>query len=79
MALSRLEEEQVKQFKNVIVVIARLRALAAREDVDSDQKKHVEAALKALQRLRRRPHLSQEEVFACVREVAERLLDAFFK
>jgi pantoate kinase len=69
----------VKQFGNVIVVIARLRALATRDDVDSDQKKHVEGAIKALQRLRRNPHLSQDDVFACVREVAERLLDAFFE
>jgi hypothetical protein len=69
----------VKQFRNVIVAIARLRALAARGDVDSDQKKHVQGAIKALQQLRRNPHLSQEDVFACVREVAERLLDAFFK
>jgi len=69
----------VKQFKDVIVAIARLRALAARSDADSDQKKHVEGAIQALQRLRRNPHLAQDDVFACVREVAERLLDAFFK
>ncbi|HVS90160.1 MAG TPA: hypothetical protein VHF01_18310 [Candidatus Acidoferrum sp.] len=69
----------MRKFKDVIVAIARLRALATRDDVDSDQKKHVEGAIKALQRLRRNPHLSQDDVLACVREVAERLLDAFFK
>jgi len=69
----------MKQLKDVNAVIAKLQALIARDDVDSDQKKHVEGAINSLRRLRRNPHLGQAAVFACVREVAERLLDAFRK
>jgi hypothetical protein len=67
----------MKHFKDVVAVIARLRVLAARDDVGPDQKKHVEKAIGALRHLRRKPSLTQAEVFACVREVAERILNAF--
>lgn len=69
----------MKQFKDVNVVIAQLTALIARDDVDSDQERHVEGAINSLRRLKRNPHLDQADVLACVREVAERLLDAFKK
>lgn len=67
----------MKQFKDVNAVIAELEALTVRDDVGPNQKKHVEEAIKALRRLRRRVHPTQAEVFACVREVAERILNAF--
>jgi len=69
----------MKQLKDVNAVIAKLQALIARDDVDSNQKRHVEGALNSLRRLRRNPHADQAVVFACVREVAERLLEAFQK
>ena len=67
----------MQQFRDVNAVIAELKALAARDDVGPDQKRHVEKAIKALMELRRKPRLAQADVFACVREVAERLLNAF--
>lgn len=67
----------MQQFKNANAVIAQLEGLAARDDVGPDQKKHVEKAIKALRRFRRRPHWTQAETFACVREVAEEILNAF--
>lgn len=76
-ALCAAKENKMKQFKDVNAVIAELEALAARDDVGPDQKKHVEEAIRALRRLRRRPHPTQAEVFASVREVAEGILDAF--
>jgi DNA repair ATPase RecN len=69
----------MKQFGNVNAVIAQLQSLAARSDVGPDQKKYVEKAIKALRRFRRRAHPTQEEVFACVREVAEEILNACVK
>jgi hypothetical protein len=69
----------MKQFKDVNAVIAELEGLAARDDVGPDQKKHVEKAIKALRQLRRKPHLAQSDIFACVREVADRILSAFGK
>jgi hypothetical protein len=69
----------MKQFKDVNAVIAELEALAARDDVGPDQKKHVEEAIKALRKLRRRPNPTQVDVFGCVRKVAEEILNAFAK
>lgn len=69
----------MKRFRNVNAVIAQLQALAARSDVGPDQKKYVEKAIIALRRFRRRAHPTQAEVFGCIREVAEEILNAFVK
>jgi len=69
----------MKKNKDVNATIAELESLVARSDVSPDQKKHVEKALEELKRLRRKPKFTQEDVFRCVRKVAESLLDAFRK
>lgn len=68
----------MKHFKDLEAIDAQLRAMVARGNVGPDQQKHVEAARNELRRLRRKPHLTQADVFKCVRKVAESLLKAFF-
>jgi DNA repair ATPase RecN len=67
----------MKQNKDLRSTNAELKALLARGDVDSEQKKHVEAALEELRRLHRKRKPTQADMFSCVRTVAERLLNAF--
>jgi hypothetical protein len=69
----------MKKSKDVHATIAQLRAFVARSDVGPDQKKHVGVALDELRRLHRKPKFTQEQVFYCVRRVAESLLNAFRK
>jgi hypothetical protein len=69
----------LKKNKDVNATIAQLEALAARSDVSPDQKKHVGVALNELKRLRRKPKFTQDQIFYCVRKVAESLLNAFRK
>lgn len=65
--------------KDLSAIISQLKAMVARGDVDSEQKMHVAKALEELRRFRRRGRLTQADVYACVRKVAEELLDAFYR
>lgn len=65
--------------KDLSALIARLLAMSVRGDVDSEQKKHVIKALEELRRFRRRRRYTQADVYCVVRQVAEELLDAFYK
>ena len=69
----------MNQCKDLRAIIAELKALVARSDVDPDQKEYVEVALKELKQLRRTSNSTQAEVFFSVRRVAESLLKAFYK
>jgi DNA repair ATPase RecN len=69
----------MKKFKNLNACIADLKALCAGSDVRPEQKRHVEAAIEQLRRLRRKPRAKAVEVHRCVREVASRLIMAFSK
>jgi len=69
----------LRKNKDANATIAQLQALVARSDVYPDQKKHVGVALDELRRLRRKPKFTQEQMFYCVRKVAESLLNAFRK
>jgi hypothetical protein len=69
----------MKQCKDLRAINAELKALLARSDVGPEQKKHVEVALEELRRFRRRRGPTREDVFSCVRTVAESLLNAFYK
>lgn len=69
----------MKESKDLRAINAELKALLARGDVGPEQKKHVEVALEELRRLRRRHGLTRNDVFSCVRTVAESLLNAFHK
>jgi hypothetical protein len=73
------KEGTVNKSKDLSAITAQLRALIARDDVGPDQKKHVEVALNEIKRLRRRPHVTQRDVYFCVRRVAESLLNAFHR
>jgi DNA repair ATPase RecN len=65
--------------RDLSALVAQLKAMAARGDVDSEQKKHVTKALEELRRFRRRHRFTQADAYACVRRVAEELLNAFHK
>lgn len=69
----------MKGSRDLRAVDAELRALIARDDVDPDQKRHVEAAIIELRALRRKRKREQADVYACVRKVAEHLLRAFYR
>jgi hypothetical protein len=69
----------MKENKDLRATIAELMALVARGDVDPEQKKHVKAALEELKRYRRKRSPTRADAFACVRTVAESLLNAFYK
>lgn len=68
----------MSKLKELNAIKARLKALLARGDISPEQKQHVAAALKEVKRLGRRSNATRHDVFSCVREVAERLLRAFY-
>jgi hypothetical protein len=68
---------KMKKNKELNAIISQLDALVARSDVDPDQKKHVRDALDELKWLRHKTKCTQQEMFYCVRKVAESLLNAF--
>jgi hypothetical protein len=69
----------MKASKDLRAITAELTALVARGDVDPEQKKHVNAALEELRRYRRKRNPTRADIFACVRSVAESLLNAFHR
>jgi hypothetical protein len=68
----------MKHFKDLNACIAHLRAIHGRDDIEPEQKKELEGAIECLRRFRRKNNPSQAELFNCVREVAGRLVEAFF-
>jgi hypothetical protein len=69
----------MKKFRDLNACIADLEAVLGRDDIKSQQKKDVEAAIEEIKRLRRKPIRTRPEVFRAVREIAERLIRAFIK
>ena len=69
--------ELMKKVRDLEAVLAQLRALAARSDIEPRQKQLVEQAIETLKWFRRIKTPDKAEIFRCVREVAEKLLDAF--
>jgi hypothetical protein len=69
----------MKRFKDFDACIAALTAVLARDDIGAEQKRLVAKAIDRIKRCRRKPGLTSAEVFRCVREVAEALLEAFRK
>lgn len=69
----------MNQNKDLSAINGELKSLLARDDVGSEQKKYIEMAMNEIKRLRRRPHITQREVYFCVRRVAESLLSAFYR
>jgi len=67
----------MKKVRDLQAVFAQLRALAARSDIEPRQKQLVEQAIETLKRFRRIKNPDKAEIFRCVREVAEKLLEAF--
>jgi len=67
----------MKKVRDLEAVLAQLRALAARSDIEPRQKQLVEQAIETLKWFRRIKAPDKAEIFRCVREVAEKLLDAF--
>jgi len=69
----------MKGSKDLNAIMDKLLPLIARNDVEPQQKKSVEAAIEHLRRFRRKHCPTRAETFRCVREVAEELLRAFVR
>lgn len=69
----------MRKLKDLTATIAQLRAVIAGNDVEPEQKQEVETAIELLRRFRRKSKPSQAETFRCVRQVSERLLQAFLR
>jgi hypothetical protein len=65
--------------KEMKVCIVQLQAMLTRNDIEPEQKASVESAIRALRFLDRKPHPQPYEVARCVRQVVEKLLQAFLK
>jgi DNA repair ATPase RecN len=65
--------------KEVKVCIVQLQAMLTRNDIEPEQKGHVENAIRALKVLHRKTHPQPYEVARCVKKVVEELLRAFLK
>jgi len=65
--------------KELKVSIAQLSAMLTGNDIEPEQKEHVESAIKSLKLLRRVTHPRPHVVARCVKEVVEELLRAFLK
>jgi len=69
--------EFMKKVRDLQAVFAQLRALAARGDIEPRRKQLLEQAIETLKRFRRNKNPNRAEIFRCVRDVAEKLLEAF--
>ena len=69
----------MKQFKDLNACIADLEAILSRNDIRSQKKKDVEAAIEAIRRIRRKPNLGKPETFRAVRDITAGLIRAFLK
>jgi len=67
----------MKHVKDLNAAIAQLRALAAGDDIKPRQKQLVEQAIERLKQFRRNSHPGKADMVRCVRDVAEKLLEAF--
>jgi hypothetical protein len=65
--------------KEMKVCIVQLQAMLTGNDIEPEQKGHVENAVKALKVLDRKTHPQPYEVACCVKKVVEELLRAFLK
>ncbi len=69
----------MRRFRDYDACIKDLYAVLARNDIEAEQKRLVAKAIERMKWCRRRPNLTTAELFRCVREVAEALLEAFRK
>jgi DNA repair ATPase RecN len=65
--------------KEMKVCIVQLQTMLTGNDIEPEQKEHVENAIRALKVLRRKIHPQPHEVARCVKSVVEELLRAFLK
>lgn len=77
--LRRKGGNAMQQFKELNACIAGLKALLAGNDIRPEQRKDVEAAIEELRYLRRKRNADGPDVYACVRRIAESLINAFFR
>lgn len=70
-------KDSMREIKDLRVSIALLQGMLARTDVVPEQKDAVKMSVAQLKRLSRKRNLTREEVFHCIREVSERLWEAF--
>ena len=67
----------MRKVKDLNAVFSRLQELAGRSDIEPRQKQLVERAIERLRRFRRIQNPNKAEIYRCVRDVAESLIEAF--
>lgn len=65
--------------KDLKECLALLRALHSNNNLKPDQKAQIEIAIDRVKQLGRKKNPTQAEVFACVKDVAKRLIRVLFK
>jgi hypothetical protein len=70
---------EIMRSKDLRVSIAALKAIETQTDIEPEQKRRVGVAISRLKRLQRKREPSKAEVYRCVREVTEALVDVFLK
>jgi hypothetical protein len=73
------KEHQMKHYKDIEACLALLRALHAGNDIEPEQKRYVETAIKEAKRLRRKRSGDLAATYRCVRRITENLLCAFLE
>ncbi|MGD1103965.1 MAG: hypothetical protein ABSA59_18095 [Terriglobia bacterium] len=71
--------EPMRKVNDLKAVFAQLRAEADRGDIEPRQKQLLEQAIETLKRFRRKKNPNSAETYRCVRDVAEKLLEAFLR
>lgn len=67
----------MKHNKDLRVSIALLQSLLTQTDIVAEQRDAVRRSIAKLKRLSRKPDLTREEVFSCIRDISEWLFKAF--
>ena len=68
----------MRKNKDLKECLAKLNALHSNNNLKPEQKAQIEMARDKVKRLSRKKDPSQADIFACVNEVAKRLLSVFF-
>jgi DNA repair ATPase RecN len=67
----------MQHFKDIDVCIAELQALLTRGDIEPEQKRYVEDAIREAKKLRRKRAEQPSDVYKGVRRIARSLVNAF--
>lgn len=64
--------------KNIKACITRLNALRKRSELGPEQKAKIDRCISRIRALGRRNNPSEHEIYSCIEEITEELIDALF-